>query len=801
MNRRRRRQRIPHRISMEQLIVRRRHMRAILMGLFFTVCLGLLMYRIWYYQTVWGDEYSQLVARQGARHQIGLVSRDIAPSRGVIMDRNMQPIASSHQVFTVSLDPLALFYRDRRDSRTGGDEPIDIMDDVLTAITFAFGVPRHQMDAWFDTDMDGNLISRSRHRVLATEVLPEVAVPLAELFPEIHARETSLRWHHDPFFAPQVLGFQLGDSAESYWGLERQFNRQLTGEYGRTIWIQGGEVEEVSVRDGYTLITTFDGDIQRLAQRHVDQILIDVPSEFIGLIVMNPHTGEILAMAQAPSFSMADPLNPRYFTDRELAERWSDLAPYQQTTEIMRLWRNFHVTRSSEPGSTFKPFVIAAAIEEGLINWNTTFLCEGVRIIHDQRVYCWDFTGHGWLNISEALYRSCNLVMVDINNQLRRASFYRYRGYFGFGGYTGIDLPGEFDVSSPHVMYPYHRLHQVEMATSSMGQGFNATSIQTITGYAALINGGNIMQPFFVSQIVDGNGNIVHEMPSEGVVVRRAISRDTSDQIRREMQLVVTETHATGRHLAIPGHAIGGKTGTAQQGERLGAYSVVSLTYVAFTPVENPEFLILMTFDHVVERGRHVTTGTFVSPRLRSFMEDLIRLRNLPPSEGDMAIGDWNIIMGAPTMPDFSGRSLREVVREINRADSGGFQVVGSGTVICHHFPAAGQSMPENVPIFFHMVNESRIDELMTFMPNVEGLPVEQAELMLQEVVLPSIRFTSARPHTDSGDFFPHTAHPSPITQEGYHEPPPPAPYIVYRQFPQAGTELEAGTQVVLRVR
>jgi len=790
--RRKNRRRRPKGASVRQLIERRRHIRAIFMGIIFTGALVVLLHQIWYYQTVWGDEYTRLVAQQAARHQIGLIARDIAPSRGIITDRNMQPIASSRQVFTVFLDPVALHHRHRRDSRL--DEGIDIRDDVLSTITRTFGIPRFQLDELFVEDfLDGSVLTTSRHFILERNVPPEIAMPLVEAFPEIHANEESLRWHQDPFFAPQVLGFQWGDSI---WGLEAQYNSDLSGEAGRTVWIQGGEVEEVMVRDGYTLVTTFDSDIQRLAQRSVDQAFGEIESLHAGIIVMNPHTGEILAMAQAPSFSLAEPMNPRYFTCEDTVEAWDGLSGQERTDAVMRMWRNFHTTRSNEPGSTFKPFVIAAAIEEGIINMHTPFYCEGVRLIYDRYVSCWNRWGHGSINTREALYMSCNLAMVDINRMLGVDTFYRYRNYFGFGNHTGIDLPGEMDVSHPSVMYPRWRLGLVEMATSSMGQGFNTTSLQMINGHAALINGGNIMEPFFVSQIVDSSGNVVYDR--QPTVVRRAISQYTSDLLRREMALSISADRGTGRALAIPGHAIGGKTGTGQQGVR--ANQIYTVTLVAYTPVENPEFLVLMTIDHIHGPDGGTTAGALVAPRLRVFLEELIRMRNLQPG-GNMDMNDWQLAMGAPTMPDYSGQRLADVVRDFNRADTSGFQVVGAGTIVSHHFPEAGAPMPENVPVIFHMQPDTRIDGLMTFMPDVEGLSVEQAQFLLEEMGLPHVTFASARPQTGDGNFHPHTANAVPRDEyENGLAPTAPVTYV-YSQFPRAGTELEMGTQVIIRIR
>ena len=642
-----------------ELIERRRHLRTIVMGFIFSVCLILLMYQIWYYQAVWGEEYAQLSARQGAIRQIGQVSRDVAPTLGLITDRNMQPIASSQQVFTVFLDVYALHNRHLRQSSQ--EDGINIRDDVLAQITAAFGTSYRELISHFATEFDSNnLVRNNRHLIIAHDVLPEIAVPLTADIPELHAREGSLRWHHDPFFAPQVLGFTWGDYT---WGLELLYMDYLRGEHGRTIWVQGGEVEEIAVRNGFSLVTTFDSDIQRLAQRIVDETYRDITSNYVGIIVMNPHTGEIIAMAQAPNFSMAEPMNHLLFTDPTVSEYWDTMSGAERTNEVMRFWRNYHITRAGEPGSTFKPFVVSAAIEEGVLDANfvnhSMFYCEGHREILDQVVWCWNEWGHGHMSLRQALYMSCNLAMVDINNMLGRDTFYRYRGYFGFGMHTGVDLPGETDVSSPAVMYTRERLNPVEMATSSMGQGFNTTTMQMIAGYAALINGGNIMQPFFVQQIVDNHGNIIRE--TQPTVVRRAISPQTSDFIRRELEFGVTELRGTGRAIAVPGHRIGGKTGTGQQGVR--ADGINSVSHVAFIPVENPEFLVIMMVDTV--HRDYGTAGVVVSPRLNTFFRELIALRNIQPSDGVMTPGDVLVHLGLPIMPDYSGRRLADIAPTI----------------------------------------------------------------------------------------------------------------------------------------
>jgi len=783
------------RISPEEKMLKRVHIRAILMGLFFTLCIGFLLREIRYYQREWGDEYSRLSVMQSARHHIGVNQREVTPIRGMIMDRNMQPIASTQQVFTVFLDVYALHNRHLRDSRP--EDNVNIRDQVLAEITQAFGVHYRYLIPLFETQLGSDdLVRNRRHHIVGRDIMPEVAIEITDRIPELHRTEGSLRWHNDPMFAPQVLGFNWGDST---WGLELQYMRELQGEFGRTIWMQGGDVEEIPVRHGYTLITTIDSEIQRAAQRHVDQTFLDVPSEHVGIIVMDPFTGAILAMAQAPSFSLADPMNTEFFTDPNLVESWDSLSNQERSDAVMRLWRNYHITNSGEPGSTFKPFVVAAAIEEGVINEHSRFYCEGRRTIIDRELSCWETSGHGSLSLREAIYLSCNLAMVDINRTLGRDHFYRYRGYFGFGMYTGIDFPGEFDVSSPLVMYPFSRLNPVEMGTSSMGQGFNTTTLQMITGYAALINGGNYRQPFFVQQVVDVNGNVVHEHDTEAVV-RRVVSQSTSDFVRRELEFGVTAPTGTGRALAIPGHSIGGKTGTGQQGVR--ADGRVSASQVAFTPVENPEFLVIMMIDHLEEIGGHVNAGRFVAPRLREFLLELISIRNLQPSEGVMTFDQALLAAGHPVMPDFTGRRLADVTQEINVRGSGGYFVVGSGTIIERQFPLAGQASPTTGPITFWMDEDTRVPELMVLVPDVEGMFSFEAELLLRELGLPSVSFESANENRGESDGMNATTAQAPPPVPGEESTFPVEPIrAVYRQFPAAGSRIERGTQVMLRVR
>ena len=766
----------------------RRNRRYIGIAVFFTFGFFYLLYQVWYLQTVWGLEYEQQIVIQQTATQMNRVAREIMPMRGRILDRNMNPIADSHQVFIVYLDVIELFNRHQRhiDNNTGRD----MIQEAAEAIQEVFGTPIDETRRLFNIDGYGRLINRTHYFVLQRNVLPEVAIPLIERIPDIHGDEDSLRWHHDPFFAPQVIGFIRGDNS---WGLESFYHSYLEGDPGRAFWVQG-TVEEIPVRDGHTLVTTLDTDIQRLAQSYVNQAFIDHPSQFVGMIVMDPFTGAILAMAQAPTFSAADPFNPDYITDLSIQNEWLSLNAQDQATVMNRMWRNYHTTRSSEPGSVFKPFVMAAAIEEGVITEHTTFYCAGRRQIADRTVTCWNLHGHGAMTFRQALYESCNIAMIDINRLLGRDLFYQYRGYFGFGEFTGIDLPGETDVSSPIVMYPFHRLGLVEMATSSIGQGFNTTTIQMITGYAALINGGNMIEPFVVSQIVDASGNVIMHR-SEPTITRRVISQQTSDFIRREMQYVMTADRGTGRRLQVPGHAIGGKTGTAQQGPRDDGRN--NHTMVVYTPVENPQYLILMVIDSHVNRD--IQSGLSLGPILSDFISDLVNVRNIQPSDGPDAVQVWQAAQAtSPIMPDLSGRRLADVIRDINNVNTGGFVIIGEGINVDFTIPAAGQPMPITSAVFIYMDADSIIPESMTRVPNLVGQTADRAEFLLQEAGLPAPMVHQGERPQGIGIEGPFTARaeiidPNTITA--------PQPRTVYAQFPPSNTLIERGTQIMIRVR
>jgi len=765
---------------------RDRHAKFI--GVVLTLMFVGLAYHIYYHQQVDGDFLRREAAMQQNMALRNSISNHLPAARGEIMDRHMQPIATTMPVFEIFIDVTLLHDAGER-----------VRNAHLDALNRYLDIPLSYLLPLFNTDDEGNLLRPNNHRIVARNIEPDIARPLESSYAHIHATRTSRRFYHDPYLAPQVVGFTRGDTR---WGLEAAFNTELTGSPGR-VFLVDGQREEVPVRDGYTLITTLDSDIQRAAQNIVNQTFTEMNANFIGMIVVQPFTGEVLAMAQAPTFSVQDPWDSNFITDRRIQREWPYMTDQERTNAMNRMWQNFHIMHSYEPGSIFKPVVIAAAIEEGVLEKNPyrMFFCNRVRYVANEPLPCW--TNHGALSLREVIYRSCNIAMFDIVNLLGTDNFYRYRGYFGFGSRTGIDLLGEAAVSSRYVMYTRAALGPVQTATSSMGQGFNTTTIQSIMAYAALINGGNMMQPFLVSHVVDSMGNVVEE--TQPTVVRRVISQETSDFIRREMKYVVSAPGGTAHSALIPGHAIGGKTGTGQQGRR--ADGISSLSYVSFLPIENPEFLVLMVVDRICTYTYH-GAGRELGPRMRRFFEEIINMRGIPPSDGPDAADAWqNHVLRADVMPDYSGQRLADAVEDLSNRSNGGYQVVGSGTIVSHTIPAPGRPMPQNSVTIFHMEPGTRIEGQMAFVPDLTGLTAEQAESLIRELGLRPILLSSLTPQTSSDiNGIPRTTNieapgGDEYGQDEYAASRESLPYIIYQQFPAPDTELEHGTMVKFRAR
>lgn len=537
-------------------------------------CVVFLCFRIAYIGFKNGDRYKKRVLEQQS-----FVSSEIVSERGSIVDRNGLILAKSKRVYNVILDPDVVLTK--RNSKT------PYLDPTVKAIYEVFGI---------EEETTRKIISEhssSKYYVLQKQV----ELSQVEKFEQMAKDNKSIKgvWFEDDFIrvypydslASHVVGF-LSGSDEGLWGLEIYYNSTLTGTNGRTYGYFDSELNlQKTVHeavDGNTLVLTLDTKLQAVAERYINDFVNEVGCKNMGIVMLNPNNGEILAMASKDEYNLNNPRDLTAFYDEETLASMSDT---EKVDALNRIWRNFCVSDTYEPGSVFKPFTVAAALEEDTVEPTDEFECNGVRTVGGWNIYCATSGGHGKVSLTKALMRSCNCTLMDIVAELGNTAFHKYQLRFGFGSKTNVDLPGE----TTGIIMNENQLKATELATSSFGQSFNVSMIQMISAFASLVNGGSYYKPHIVSEIQDSNGLTVQKIEPE--VVQETISEETSAFLREAM--LQTVEGGTGKKAAVEGYLIGGKTGTAQKLPRSEKRYVVS--FMSVVPVDNPQFLMYLVID------------------------------------------------------------------------------------------------------------------------------------------------------------------------------------------------------------
>lgn len=435
--------------------------------------------------------------------------------------------------------------------------------------------------------------------------------------------------------ACNVLGFyrSYDDRRVGVTGIEQYYNSQLSGTDGlRYRYMDAsGDTESVTrePQDGNSVVSTIDIKVQQSVERHIKEYMETTGAENIGVIVMNPNNGEILALATNHPFDLNDPGNlQKYYSVNALKQMTSEEA-------TQKLWNNFCVSSIIEPGSTAKIFTIAGALENGVINGNETYNCTGEVDVQGTLIHCNKRTGHGVVDVTGALEQSCNVALVRIAQKLGRENFQKTQNLYGFGVSSGIDLPGEPDTSSQiHVLNPpegmdRRRLGPVELATDSFGQGFGCTMIQLAAAFSSAINGGSYYRPHVVKQVLNSQGTVIRDYGAE--LVRETCSQETSLFLRKALRGVVT--NGTGNAAEVVGYEIAGKTGTSEKWPRNKKNYLLS--FCGYAPANNPQVLCYVVVDqpHVKDQAH----STFASVLFQNIMADILPSLNVFPGEAPTA--------------------------------------------------------------------------------------------------------------------------------------------------------------------
>lgn len=659
----------------------------------FILFLIFLLGRVAYISIVLGKEYEYEAVTQ---HTNRVVDTLITPKRGEILDRNGEKIATSVTIYDVIFDIRVFMSEDSNLTDEKREEYLQKVSEIID-------VPYEELKGYTAKNADGTLVYDTAYKKIKTglsyddgKIFENESLPSS-----FYLEAKSKRLYPYDNFASQVIGFMRGDNVESYWGLEKFYNDYLLGEYGRyyRTYDENGLIvtSNISETNGDTVTLTLDTTIQNLADDLTEKYGEMYRAENASAIVMDPNTGEILALSNYASFNNNSPSNEEEVNSSIFKEEYSTLETEDEKSELLMkaAWRNFSITDTYEPGSVFKPIVLAGALEEGLIDLNYKFYCPGYIMIGDQRIPCWNTNGHGEQTTVEALAHSCNPAIIQMIQILGKEKFYEYQKDFGYGELTGIDLPAETNASE--YIYSIEGLNPVELATSAMGQGFTTTAIQNIVAFASLINGGNLLQPYVVSQVSGEDGTT--KLVNSTKIIKQTISEETSDQIRTLLQAVVAPG-GTGSKSIIEGYNIGGKTGTAQQGDR--TLNLHTVSYIAYFPVEDPQYIINVIV-HIPET--YVDNVTSVVPMGKELIEGIISYKNIPPSNvyniDDTSYFNSNKMIAE----NYVGRNIVDVTKEINGYGYN-FDISGKGEIISKQIPEAGTEINKDSTIFLYVSEE-----------------------------------------------------------------------------------------------
>lgn len=539
--------------------------------------------RITYINAANGEDYTRIVLDQQQYD-----SRTIPFKRGDIVDRNGTKMATSERVYNVILDVKVMT----------SDE--DSIEPTIQVLKDCFEIDEEEVRDLIEESPS------SRYNILKKGVDYETYKKFEaideddENYPDVAGiwlEEDYVRTYPYNTLASDVIGFTVDGNVGSN-GIEASYNNTLNGTDGREYgYLDETSTVERTVKEavnGDTVVSTIDLQVQSIVEKHIlefneqhkNEASAGEGSKNTAVIVMNPQNGEILAEASYPNYDLNQPRDLTKYYTQETIDAMSD---EEQLETLNSLWNNFCVSDTYEPGSTFKPFTIAAGLETGILTGDETYYCGGVLHVGDHDIHCSNRDGHGTQTLKQALENSCNVALMEIGEALGAEEFCRYQELFGFGEYTGIDLPGEGETSG--LLYTPENMDAASLATNAFGQNFNVTMTQLAASFCSLINGGNYYEPHVVKQIQDENGNVTENI--DPVLVKKTISEETSEVIKDYMLGVVQE--GTGASAAVEGYDIGGKTGTAEKLPRGNGKYLVS--FIGYAPQENPEVVVYVVVD------------------------------------------------------------------------------------------------------------------------------------------------------------------------------------------------------------
>lgn len=723
--------------------------------------------RVGWIMVVHGDEYRS----KAERNQ--LYDTELKAVRGTIYDCNMTPLVTSSSAWIFCADPLEIkkYFRSESDGERMWKDYVSYLSKKIAKIL-----------SLKKKDVKSSLLDSEKSYVrIAKKVDANRRLALDELLNEEYVygyydnkkektvkakaffsyENDTLRLYPENNFASTIIGVTDADG-RGISGVEVYYNDQLSGRNGRQVTAKNsiGQALDSSyetvfdAEQGYGVALTIDSNIQYYLENALNHALENTKAKGVYGIVMDVDTGKVLAMSNKPDFDLNDPRTLVSKSAKKALKKYEGTDEYSSklTEALFSQWNSYCVTNNYEPGSTFKIFTLAAALEEGAVNKNTTYTCGGYyKVANDTIIHCANTAGHGFQTLTQGLMNSCNPFFINIGQILGVQTYYKYFEAFGFTERTGIDLTGE--------SYPvYHKLDKmgvVELASTSYGQSFRVSPIQMITAACAIANGGKLMKPYVVDSIVDTQGNIISK--NEPTVKRQVISESTAATVREMMEAVVEG--GTGKNAYIEGYRVAGKTATSEKLDTKDPDDYIA-SFLCFAPANDPKVAVLVGVDE--PPGIYRGGGVLAAPIAKEVLESTLKYLNVEPQYTKDELASIS-----SKTPDLC---KQEVSAAKLAASNEGFSVkiVGSGKTVVSQVPAVGQSIPEGGVIVLYTEDNSKTQVVKV--PSFTGMSASEAN---RTAIASGLNIVFSGPSQSAGA-------------------------KVYKQSVETGTEVEAGSSVTV---
>lgn len=671
-------------------------------------------------------------------------STSVTASRGTIYDRNMDVLAASSSVENIFLDPLEL-----------EQNHVDIAALARNLAGILDLEESYIIEQASDTSMRYKVIKRRQGQ----DVCDQVRVYINDNhIIGVHMEPDSLRYYPNHENASQLLGFTNTENKGSE-GLESYYNSFLEGTAGTVITTKGNNETEMlysyekyyEASDGDSLVLTVDLTVQRALEKQLKDAVdrYDVLNGAFG-IVMDAQTGEIVAMATMGNYdpnqyltiyndSVQAKLDEQYAAVMQLPagspERDEAMSAYNDAVAEARLrqWRNRCVSDGYEPGSTFKVITLASALDSGAVTLEDTFYCGGVEQFEgrSQPLDCWQHSGHGSETTAQALQNSCNIAFGHIGLMMGGDTLYDYCESFGLMERTGIDLPGE----ASGLFHTKERLADNDsygtsyLIATSFGQTVKPTPIELVRAISAVVNGGYLLQPYVVSEVLDADGNVIKQ--NSRTVIRQVISEETSATMCELLESVVTV--GTAKNAKVVGFRVGGKTGTAEKVDQIDENGQTTndkiVSFVGIAPMNDPRYVVLVALDTPnAATGQYISGGVMAAPTCAAVLEDILPYLGVEPEYAEEDMSRVNVMM-----PDVIGMD-EAAASKLLAESSLTYRIIGDGAAVVSQIPASGKELPGNSVVLLYTDTTMPTDKVKV--PDLMGMTVSEATQALSELGL-----------------------------------------------------------------